>query len=170
MSSASRYLLPASAVGRGPMVAVRAVVDVGSPIGGGTGISEARGAGGEGSAASGEASDLVSCGIPVSAVSGEGCRPPGRGPRSGEFDNSDVGAGGCQFLWQRPVTIWSRESPCEPPKCTSSCLLRDAVALLCRPWDSGVNPDDQFRFLGLPFIRCAVLAAFSYIRTGGLAT
>jgi hypothetical protein len=36
------------------MVAVRAVVDVGSPIGGGNGISEARGAGGEGSAASGE--------------------------------------------------------------------------------------------------------------------
>jgi hypothetical protein len=53
----------------------------------------------------------------------------------------------------------------QPVLHTSWCH-RPALAMQ----DSGMNPDCVFRFSGLPFIRCTFLAAFSYTRTGGLAT
>jgi hypothetical protein len=181
-----------------------APADVGSPIGGGPGLAPgwprggpARGAGGEESASSGEgASDLVSPGAPVTAMSRGGSPPGRRGPQPGQFDKSDVAAGECQFSWQGPVTMGSCESPREPlrfariffraasvprgprtgcrcrwsQQCIPCCPSRAAIAPLCRSGGSGVNPECLFRFLGPRFIRCAFLAASSYTRTGGLAT
>jgi len=69
-----------------------------------------------------------------------------------------------------------RRAACEPDEDAGALRIASRVADFGLPspalpiQESGVNRDGVFRFLGLPFIRCASLAAFSYTRTGGLAT
>jgi hypothetical protein len=193
-SSASRL-----AVERGPMVVALAAADVGSPIRGGASTARHMVPVASAAHAPKGPLTWTPLGVRSPPSAGDGAaRPTGcsaGGTRRGNSTNLMSPQVDASFRGSAPLPcgvvslrVTSSIRPdllqCRPRAALRANRMRMPVLSELHPvlhlsgchrrahpiQDSGVNRDGVNRFLGLRFIRCTSLAAFSYTRTGGLAT